>query len=217
MMLLVLVAPDMGTTLVMFAILATMLYVSKVPKVFLFGLGCIAFPLVFMVAAAADYRLDRILSFLNPWADPTGTGYQSIQAAIAFARGGLWGVGFTQSLQKFYYLPESQTDFAFAIVGEEFGLIGTALVVLAFLVLWFAGLTVAMKCNDSYRSLLSVGATSIICLPAILNVCIATGLLPISGMPLPFISYGGSSLLVSMSAIGLLLRIDRETTLGQTV
>lgn len=157
------------------------------------------------------YRMARFTSFLNPWADPKDKGYQLIQSLLAMGSGGIWGVGLGRSRQKCYYIPEPHTDFIFSIIGEELGLIGCVVIISLFIVLIWRGIVTAMKAKDIYGTILATGITSVIAVQAIINIAVVTGSMPVTGVPLPFISYGGSSLLFNMAAVGVLLNISRQS------
>ena len=156
------------------------------------------------------YRLLRFMSFLDPFKDKQTSGYQLVQSLLALGSGGLIGVGFGMSRQKVGYLPEPQTDFIFAVIGEELGLIGCVFLIALFLILIWRGIKISMKAKDVYGNLLAVGITSVIAIQAIINIAVVTGSMPVTGVPLPFISYGGSSLLFNMMAMGVLLNISRQ-------
>lgn len=156
------------------------------------------------------YRMARFTSFLNPWQDPKGDGYQLIQSLLALGSGGIWGMGLGRSRQKCYYIPEPHTDFIFSIIGEELGLIGCTIIVILFVVLIWRGIVTAVKAKDTYGTLLATGITSVIAIQAIINVAVVTGSMPVTGVPLPFISYGGSSLIFNLIAMGILLNISRQ-------
>ncbi|HWJ04000.1 MAG TPA: FtsW/RodA/SpoVE family cell cycle protein, partial [Verrucomicrobiae bacterium] len=158
------------------------------------------------------YRMSRFLAFLDPWKDPSGTGYHIIQALYALGSGGLFGLGLGQSHQKWFYLPEQHTDFIFAVLGEELGFFGGVLVILLFLVFVWRGFRIALSMGDSFGSLLAVGLTSMIALQAVINIGVVTGSLPITGIPLPLISFGGSSLVFTLIGVGMLLNISRYVT-----
>jgi cell division protein FtsW len=153
------------------------------------------------------YRRERLLSFLDPWADPEGSGFQTVQAMIALGSGGVFGVGLGESVQKINYLPEASTDMIFAVVGEELGLVGAAAVVGAFALFGWAGFTVALRCRDPFGKLLATAITALVCGQALVNLAAVLGLAPLTGIPLPFVSYGGSSLIVGLAAVGILLNI----------
>ncbi|MCY6959635.1 stage V sporulation protein E [Clostridium brassicae] len=189
----------------------------------LFSSGCkkshIAFvmSLVAMGGIAATvlvpYRMRRLMSFLNPWADPQKDGYQLIQSFLALGSGGILGTGLGKSRQKCYYIPEPHNDFIFSIIGEELGFIGCIFVVSLFLVLIWRGIRIAIKAKDVYGTILAIGITGVIAVQAIINIAVVTGSMPVTGVPLPFISYGGSALLFNLIAMGILLNISRQTTI----
>ncbi len=161
-------------------------------------------------ALSEEYRRNRVLSFLDPFADAAGKGYQVIQSWYALGSGGLIGLGLGNSRQKAFYMPEPHTDFIFSIIGEELGLIGCLFVILLFLIFVWRGISIAYKARDTFATLLAVGITSIIAIQAIINIAVVTGSMPVTGVPLPFISYGGSSLLLNMIAMGVLLNVSRH-------
>ncbi|HEX9094423.1 MAG TPA: FtsW/RodA/SpoVE family cell cycle protein, partial [Coriobacteriia bacterium] len=171
------------------------------------GLGAAA--VAFMVFARS-YRADRIATFLDPWSDPQGKGYQIIQALLAFGSGGVTGQGLGLSRQKYFYLPEAQNDFIFAIIGEELGLVGTLLVVGAFLALAWAGFRIAMGAKDAYGRLLAAGLTLMVVVQAIMNMAAVTNVMPVTGIPLPLVSSGGTSILFTMVCVGLILSVARR-------
>lgn len=156
------------------------------------------------------YRLRRLLNFTDPWKDPSGNGYQLIQSFYALGSGGITGLGLGQSRQKTLYMPEPHNDFIFAIIGEELGLIGCIFIITLFVILIWRGISVAMKARDTYGTLLAVGITSVIAVQSIINIAVVTGSMPVTGVPLPFISYGGTALVINMTAIGILLNISRQ-------
>ncbi len=156
------------------------------------------------------YRLRRLLNFTDPWKDPSGNGYQLIQSFYALGSGGITGLGLGQSRQKTLYMPEPHNDFIFAIIGEELGLIGCVLIITLFVILIWRGINVAMKARDTYGTLLATGITSVIAVQSIINIAVVTGSMPVTGVPLPFISYGGTALVINMTAIGILLNISRQ-------
>ncbi|ERK31309.1 stage V sporulation protein E [Clostridium intestinale] len=158
-----------------------------------------------------EYRKARLLNFINPWNDPAGNGYQLIQSFLALGSGGITGLGLGQSRQKTLYMPEPHNDFIFSIIGEELGLIGCLFIIALFGILIWRGITIAIKAKDTYGTLLAVGITSVIAVQAIINIAVVTGSMPVTGVPLPFISYGGSSLVINMTAMGILLNISRQT------
>ena len=204
---LVLIEPDLGTAISVSIMLAAVLIVVGTRFSTLAGAGAIAFSLVLAAIWLEPYRRERILSFLDPWQDPQGAGFQSVQAMIALGSGGFFGVGLGESVQKVYYLPEASTDMIFAIIGEELGLVGALAVLAAFVVFGYAGFNVALACRDPFGKLLAAGITALICGQAAVNVSAVMGLAPLTGIPLPFVSYGGSSLTVMLASVGILLNI----------
>lgn len=200
--------PDFGAAMSLTFLTFAMLFLSGVKLRYIAALMVLAVPVVIKLAMA-PYRLKRITSFLNPWADTQGTGFQLVQSFIAFGSGGMTGVGIGNSRQKLAYLPESHTDFIFSIIGEEFGFIGVLIIIALFLVLFIKGITIANRMKNSFTYYLTIGLSLMIALQALINFAVTTGMVPTKGLPLPFISYGGSSLLVNMIAIGILLRISK--------
>ena len=158
---------------------------------------------------AAPYRLKRILSFLNPWSDPLGSGFQIIQSLYAIGPGGLFGYGFLNSRQKHFYLPEPQTDFIFSIISEEFGFMGIIIVSILFLFIIYRSFKISFNCNDLFSKLLVFGITFGLAFQAILNLMVVVGLIPVTGVTLPFLSYGGSSLLITLCSMGIILNASR--------
>ena len=156
------------------------------------------------------YRLRRLLNYTDPWKDPTRDGYQLIQSFYALGSGGLTGLGLGQSRQKTLYMPEPHNDFIFSIIGEELGLIGCGLIITLFVILIWRGINVAMKARDTYGTLLAIGITSVLAVQSIINIAVVTGSMPVTGVPLPFISYGGTALVINMTAVGVLLNISRQ-------
>lgn len=173
------------------------------------GIGT-GFGLIGILASGAGFRLARIKNFLDPWADATGTGYQVIQSFFALGSGGIVGLGLGQSRQKTMYMPEPHNDFIFAIIGEELGLIGCLFVIFLFMLLIYRGIYVSIHAKDVYGTLLALGITCIIAIQAIINIAVVTGSMPVTGVPLPFISYGGTALFVNLLAMGVLLNVSRQ-------
>jgi cell division protein FtsW len=206
---LLLLQPDMGTALLLGVVALSLLFVGGVRPLHLLGLSAATVPLLTVAVLGEEYRRQRILAFLNPWRDPQGAGFHIIQSLLALGSGGLLGLGLGNSRQKFFYLPEQHTDFIFAIVGEELGLIGAVAVLALFALLAVRGFRVAREAPDRYGSLVASGVTLMIVLQAIMNVGVTTGVLPITGVPLPFVSFGGSSLLFTLIGVGILLNISQ--------
>ena len=202
-----LLQPDLGTTISLMLMLAGMLAVAGVPARTLAAAGGLALSLGLVAIWASPYRRERVFSFLDPWADPENAGFQTVQATIGLGSGGLTGEGLGQSVQKINYLPEAHTDMILAIIGEELGLIGTTAVIAAFAAFAFAGFNVALRCRDPFGKLLAAGITSLVCGQAAVNLAAVLGIAPLTGIPLPFVSFGGTSLLVLLAAVGILLNI----------
>ncbi|HET9508299.1 MAG TPA: putative lipid II flippase FtsW [Gaiellaceae bacterium] len=202
-----LLQPDLGTTIALLLMLAGMLVVAGVPARTLAAAGALAGTLGLAAIWISPYRRERIFSFLDPWRDPTDTGFQTVQATIGLGSGGLTGQGLGESVQKINYLPEAHTDMILAIIGEELGLIGTTAVIAAFAAFAFAGFTIALRCRDPFGKLVAAGITSLVCGQAAVNLAAVLGIAPLTGIPLPFVSFGGTSLLVLLAAVGILLNI----------
>jgi cell division protein FtsW len=204
---LLLVEPDLGTAIAIVAMLAAMLLVAGTPTRTLgAGLG-IASAVGLVAIWFEPYRRARLFSFLNPWQDAQGAGFQTVQAMIGLGSGGIFGVGLGQSVQKANYLPEAHTDMIFAIIGEELGLVGAAAVIAAYCAFAYFGLKIALGCKDPFGKRLAAGLTVLICGQAAINLAAVMGLAPLTGIPLPFVSYGGSSLVVALASVGILLNI----------
>jgi cell division protein FtsW len=205
--LLLLAEPDLGTTISLFVMLGGMLLVTGTP-VSVLGAGfTIATSLGVLAIWFEPYRRARVFAFLNPWDDAQGAGFQIVQAMIGMGSGGLFGVGLGQGVQKIFYLPEAHTDMIFAIIGEELGLVGVTAVIAAFGLFAYAGLRIALNCKDPFGKRLATGLTVLVCGQAAINLAAVMGLAPLTGIPLPFVSYGGSALVVSLAAVGVLLNI----------
>ncbi len=204
---LVLLEPDLGTTISLCIMVAGILVVSEVP----FRLLTLAGSLALVLGAGAiymePYRRARFFSFIDPWQDPQGAGFQTVQAIIGMGSGGITGEGLGQGISKIFYLPEAHTDMIFAIVGEELGLVGSTAVIAAFAVFGWAGFRIALQCRDPFGKRLAAGITTLVCGQAVINLCAVLGIAPLTGIPLPFVSYGGSSLIVLLAAVGVLLNI----------
>jgi len=204
---LVLLEPDLGTTIALSIMVAGILAVSEVPFRLLALAGTVSLLLGTAAIYVEPYRRARFLSFIDPWKDPQGAGFQTVQAIIGMGSGGITGEGLGQGVSKIFYLPEAHTDMIFAIVGEELGLIGSTLVISAFAVFAWAGFRIALRCRDPFGKRLATGITTLVCGQAVVNLCAVLGIAPLTGIPLPFVSYGGSSLIVLLGAVGVLLNI----------
>jgi cell division protein FtsW len=207
-MLLIVRQPDLGTAVIIGFWVMIVLFVGGAKFFQLISIVIITSPAVLWLVYQAEYRVDRIWAYLNPWKDPTGTGFQIIHSFLAFGSGGLFGVGLGNSKQKLFYLPESHTDFVLSIIGEELGFIGVVFVVLLFGILIWRGIKVALNAKDLYSTYLALGLTCLLGLQVIINMGVVMGLLPTKGLTLPLISYGGSSLILNFLAIGILLNIS---------
>jgi cell division protein FtsW len=203
----VMIQPDLGTTVIISGTVLLMLFVAGVRLRYLWVSAIVGSAVGLGLIMSADYRRVRFLSFLHPWEDSTNSGYQLIQSLIALGSGGLTGVGLGASRQKWQYVPNAHTDFIFAILGEELGLIGEIVVLLAFGAVIYAGIRIAARAKDVFGRLLAAGIVSWLGLQTLVNLGAVTGLLPITGVPLPFVSYGGSSLVVSLAAVGVLVNV----------
>jgi len=204
---LILLEPDLGTVISIGIVLAAILVVSGVPLRVLAGGGAIAFGLGMAAIWFEPYRRARLFSFIDPWHDAQGAGFQTLQAIIGFGSGGFFGTGIGQGVAKVNYLPEAHTDMIFATIGEELGLLGAALVLAAYCAFAYAGLRVALRCRDPFGKRLAAGLTTLVCGQALINLAAVLGLAPLTGITLPFVSYGGSSLVVSLASVGVLLNI----------
>ena len=206
---LIMLEPDFGTGIIIVMSIIAMLFVSGVNMSFFIKLGILGLIGIIILIIIAPYRLERIISFLNPWSDPLGSGFQIIQSLYAIGPGGLLGLGLGNSIQKHFYLPEPQTDFIFSIISEELGFMGVIIVSTLFLIIIISGFKISMKCTDKFGKYLSFGITFGLSFQALLNLMVVTGLIPVTGVTLPFLSYGGSSLIISLISIGILLNIAK--------
>ena len=204
---LIVIEPDLGTTISLFVMVAGILLVSGV-RFRLFALATsLALGAGLLAIWMEPYRRERVFSFLDPWKDAQGAGFQNVQAMIGMGSGGITGEGLGQGIQKVNFLPEAHTDMIFAVVGEELGFIGSSLVIAAFAVFAWAGFRIALQCRDPFGKRLAAGITTLVCGQAAVNLAAVLGMAPLTGIPLPFVSYGGSSLLVLLSGVGVLLNI----------
>ncbi|WP_188428795.1 stage V sporulation protein E [Kroppenstedtia guangzhouensis] len=208
---LIMLQPDLGTGTVLMGTAAVLIYTAGARMKYLFSL-CMAGAVGFAgLVLAAPYRIKRITAFLDPWEDPLGAGYQVIQSLFAIGPGGLMGLGFGLSRQKHLYLPEPHTDFIFSILAEELGFLGAGTVIVLFALLVWRGLRVAIMAPDQFHSLIAAGVTGMIVIQAVINIGVVTGAFPVTGITLPFLSYGGSSLTLTLAAVGILLNLSRYT------
>lgn len=208
---LVLLEPDLGTAIAISVISVLMLFVSGANLFYISATFLASIPALYMLLFRVPYRRKRMMIFLNPWSDKRGAGFQIIQSFVALGSGGLLGVGLGQSRQKLFYLPASHTDFIFSIIGEELGLLGAAAVVVLFILFVWEGMKITFRAEGKFEKLLSMALVSLIALEAVINIGVTAGVLPTKGLPLPFISYGGTSLIFHLTAVGLLLNIAKSS------
>jgi len=202
--------PDLGTAIACAAITASVLFVAGLDMRYLgYALAASILPLYFLIFHVA-YRRDRILAFLDPYSDPQGRGFHIIQSLIAVSTGGITGVGLMEGKQKLFYLPEPHTDFIFAVTAEELGLVGALIIVLLFSIFLWRGIRTALRTQDMFGRFLAVGITSMVVLQAFINISVVLGMMPTKGIPLPFISYGGSSLFITLACVGVLLNVTKQ-------
>ena len=206
---LIMLQPDFGTGTIIVMTIMGMLFMSGVKFSFFMRIGVFGILGVVGLIIAAPYRVARILSFLNPWKDPLGSGFQIIQSLYAIGPGGIFGFGFGNSRQKHFYLPEPQTDFIFSIISEEFGFLGVIIVSTLFLIIIIRGFTIAMNCKDLFGKFLVSGIIFGLAFQTVLNLMVVVGLIPVTGVTLPFLSYGGSSLLITLASMGIILNVSR--------
>jgi cell division protein FtsW len=202
--------PDLGTAIACASITACMLFVAGIDLRYLVYAVVASVPLLYLAIFHVAYRRDRILAFLDPYSDPQGKGFHIIQSLIAVSTGGITGVGLMEGKQKLFYLPEPHTDFIFAVTAEELGLLGSLVVVVLFTIFLWRGIRTALRTQDMFGRFLAVGITSMIVVQALINISVVLGLMPTKGIPLPFVSYGGSSLFVTLASVGVLLNISKQ-------
>ncbi|MDQ0340320.1 cell division protein FtsW [Caldalkalibacillus uzonensis] len=203
---------DLGTASILMLFTFVILFCAGARIMHMLGLGIMAFSMISVFAVTQDYRWKRLTAFLDPWADPTGTGYHTIQSLYAIGNGGLTGMGFNNSIQKQFYLPEAHTDFIFAVIAEEFGLLGVIGVLAAYLILVLRGILISLHAPDAFGMLLGLGISAMIGIQSLVNIGVVSGSLPVTGLTLPLLSYGGSSLLLTLISIGILLNISRHAS-----
>ncbi|MCX5697806.1 MAG: putative lipid II flippase FtsW, partial [Candidatus Omnitrophica bacterium] len=206
---LILIQPDLGTSVALSVVVCIMLFVARVRLSYLLAVVLSSVPILSILILSAPYRRARIMAFLNPWQDPKGVGFQIIQSQVALGSGGIFGVGLGHSKQKLFYLPAAHTDFIFYIIGEEMGVVGTVGVILLFAYFILQGIKVVKNAPDNFGYFLALGLISMFCFKAIINIGVSCGLLPTKGLPLPFISYGGSSFMFDLISVGILMNIAR--------
>ena len=203
--------PDFGAAMTLAGVALVMLFAGGANVLHLSGTATAALPFVYLAVAHSAYRLRRIFAFLDPWADPQGAGHQIIQSFLAFGSGGFFGRGLGEGRQKLLFLPERHSDFIYAVIGEELGLIGALVVLVLFLTILWRGMRIALVSGDAFSRLLALGITLLVCFQGLINMAVVTGLLPTKGIALPLVSYGGTSLVITMAALGVLLNISKES------
>ena len=205
--------PDFGSVVILAALTWLMMFVGGVRCLHLFGsLIVLLLPMAYYFLTSSQYRMSRILGFLNPWQYPADEGYQIIHSLMAFGTGGLWGTGIGKGYQKLFYLPEPHTDFIFSIIGEEFGLLGVMIIIVLYAWILFKGINIAREAPDTFGSLIAIGLTTAMGMQICINMGVTLGLLPTKGLTLPFLSYGGTSLLLNMASVGVLMNIGASIT-----
>lgn len=208
--LLIVLQPDFGTAVMLTGLLVVILFAAGIRRRYLIGMGLLGFAGGACLIAIKGYRLERLLTFLDPWENATGSGFQIVQSFLSFGSGGLTGTGLGRGTQKLFYLPEPHTDFILSVIGEELGFVGVIAVILLFVVLILCGIKIAMSSYDLFGSYMALGIIILLALQTILNMGVVMGLLPTKGIPLPFVSYGGTSLLINQIGIGILLSISGQ-------
>ena len=208
---LILLEPDFGTSMSLVLIAAVMVFGAGLDYRYVAGALLASIPAIYMLVMGTSYRRQRVLSFLDPWRDPLGTGFQIIQSLIAVGTGGIWGRGIMNGVQKLFYLPEPHTDFIYSVIAEELGLVGATAVLLCFCVVTWRGLRIALRAPDSFGAFLALGLTAMVAVQALTNISVVLGLMPTKGIPLPFVSSGGSSLVINLVGMGILLNVSQHT------
>jgi len=208
---LMMLQPDFGTAVSLAAVILMMLFMAGTRIRYLLGLFLVSIPLLYVMIMSEDYRRERFMAFCDPWKDASGAGFQIIQSFLAIGSGGLTGVGLGEGKQEFLFLPEPHTDFIFAVIGEQLGFIGALLVVAAFALFFYRGMLISIRSVDPFGRYLSLGLTAMISIQALVNFGVVVGLLPTKGLTLPLISYGGSSLVMTLAGAGILLNISKWT------
>jgi len=208
---LIVLQPDLGTAVSLLVISGVLLFVAGLDLRWIAASIIFALPVFYLLVFRVRYRRERILAFLNPWEEPLGRGFQVIQSLLSVASGGIAGLGFMEGKQKLFYLPEAHTDFIFAVIGEEMGMIGTGAVLVLFTLFLWRGMRTSMRAPDLFGFYLALGITMMVCVQAFINMSVVLGLLPTKGIPLPFLSYGGSSFVVMLAAVGILLNVSQHS------
>jgi cell division protein FtsW len=209
---LILVQPDLGTSVAVVVIAAVMIFAAGISYRYVIGLFLASLPAFYFIVLRVEYRRRRVFAFLDPFADPLGDGYQMVQSMIAVGTGGIFGRGLMDGAQKLFYLPEPHNDFIYAVIGEELGLIGATVVLACFCVVTWRGLRTSMRAPDRFGAFLALGLTVMVAFQAFFNMSVVLALLPTKGIPLPFVSYGGSSLLINLIGMGILLNVSQHAS-----
>jgi cell division protein FtsW len=210
---LILLQPDFGTAASLVAIVGVMVFAAGLPYRYLVGLALVGLPTAAVILWSAEYRRRRLLTFLNPWEDPLGDGFQIIQSIIAVGTGGLFGRGLMGGVQKLFYLPEPHTDFIYAVIAEELGLLGATSILICFCIITWRGLRTALRAPDRFGCFLALGLTMMVAIQAFINMSVVLGLMPTKGIPLPLVSAGGSSLLISLVGMGILVNVSQHASM----
>ena len=214
---LILLEPDLGTAVSVLVIAAAMVFAAGVSYRYVFGLALVVLPALYVVVMSSAYRRQRVLAFIDPWSDPLGSGYQMIQSMIAVGTGGIFGRGLMGGMQKLFYLPEPHNDFIYAVISEELGLIGATMVLACFCIITWRGLRAAARAPDRFGAFLAIGLTTMIAFQAFFNISVVLGLAPTKGIPLPFVSAGGSSLIISLLGMAILLNVSQHASSSHVV
>jgi cell division protein FtsW len=209
---LILAEPDLGTAVSVLMIAAVMLFTAGISYRYVVGLLIVTPPAFYLLVMTSDYRRRRVLAFLDPWADPLGNGYQMVQSMIAVGTGGVFGRGLMGGVQKLFYLPEPHNDFIYSVIAEELGLVGATIILACFCVITWRGLRTATRAPDRFGAFLAIGLTAMVAFQAFFNISVALGMVPPKGIPLPFVSYGGSSLLINLLGMGMLLNVSQHAS-----
>lgn len=207
---LLLLQPDLGSCFIIVVIAVLLFFLVGIPARYILAAGTILPAIFYFLVIRVPYRMNRIVAYLNPWEDPQGSGFQMIQSLISFGLGGIHGVGLGQGAQKLFYLPSAHNDFIFSVIAEELGLIGVLFVLGLYLVFFVAGFQIARRARTDFEKLLAIALILLVTLQAVINMCVSAGLIPTKGLPLPFVSYGGTSIVFNLMILGMILRIDRK-------
>lgn len=209
---LILTQPDLGTAFSIVVIAAVMIFAAGISYRYIAAIALMGVPSLVFLIYTEEYRIRRIQAYLDPWSDPTDTGYQVIQSMISVSIGGVFGRGLMDGLQKLFYLPEPHNDFIYAVISEELGLVGASIVLACFCIIAWRGMRTALRAPDRFGTFLAIGLTTMVAFQALFNISVVLGLLPTKGIPLPFVSYGGSSLLINLIGIGILLNVSQHAS-----